>query len=141
MFDKKFEERLVIWKNFRETLESSADPVQDVIEFYKAAPLANMQIDLYDSSTWLDPWELLQINQYCEFSKILAICYSLQLTERFMGQKFEIHIYTNNEESSIHYLLFIQNKVIGYDWTKVLRTEDLPQNLQLQQRYLMPFLQ
>lgn len=141
MFNKKFESRLAVWHNFRLTLETSPSPLEDVCAFYKAAPLAAVQMDPYDPNTWLDPWELLKENQYCEFSKILAICYTLQLTERFMRQKFEIHIYTNNEESSTHFLLFIQDKVIGYDWTKVLHAEDLPQKLQSQQHYSMPLLQ
>jgi hypothetical protein len=140
MFNKKYEDRLSVWNEFRLTLETSSSPLEDVLEFYKTAPLASIQVDPYDSSTWLDPWELVFENQYCEFSKILGICYTLQLTERFMASDFEIHIYTNNKESCTHYLLFIQNKVIGYDWTKVLHKDDLPHALQSQKNYPMPRL-
>jgi hypothetical protein len=141
MFNKKYEDRLAEWQRFRLTLETSSTPTEDTINFYKTAPLVSMQMDPYDSDTWLEPWELLKENQYCEFSKILAICYTLQLTERFMTEKFEIHICINNKESRTHYLLFFQNKVIGYEWTQVIEKNELPPDLQSQHHYLMPQLQ
>jgi hypothetical protein len=141
MFDKKYDDRLRAWNEFRQSLEDSTDPFKDAIEFYTRAPMVSIQVDPWDPSTWLDPWELLQENQYCDFSKILAICYTLQLTERFISEDFEIHICTDNKESSTYYLLFFQNKVIGYDWSNVIHRNELPLDLQSQQHYLMPPLQ
>jgi len=138
MFNKKFEERMELWRQFRADLETSPTPVEDTVEFYKQSPMVTMQVDPWNRSTWLDPWELLYENQYCEFSKILAICYSLQLTDRFMAEEFEIHIYTNNKEATTHYLLFFQEKVIGYDWTRIVDKDELPPNLQSQITYKMP---
>jgi hypothetical protein len=140
MFDKKYDDRLKAWNEFRQSLERSTEPLKDTIEFYNRAPMVSIQVDPWDSDTWLNPWELLYENKYCEFSKILAICYSLQLTERFMTEDFEIHIFTNNKESSTHYLLFIQEKVIGYDWSNVIHKNELPPDLQSQHRYSMPKL-
>jgi hypothetical protein len=140
MFNKKFEERLVLWRRFRESLEQSLTPIEDAIDFYKTAPLVSIQVDPYEYENWLDPWELIYENQYCEFSKILAICYSLQLTERFMDELFEIHIFTSNKESKTYYLLFFQNKVIGYDWSKPIDKNELPADLQSQTAYSMPKL-
>lgn len=141
MFDKKYDDRLRAWNQFRQNLETSSSPLADVVNVYSKAPMVSIQVDPWDVSTWLNPWELLYENKYCEFSKILGICYTLQLTERFMNEDFEIHIYTNNEESSVHYLLFFQEKVIGYDWPNVIKRNDLPSNFQSQQQYLMPPLQ
>jgi hypothetical protein len=141
MFDKKYEDRLRAWNEFRQSLEESNTPLEDIVKFYERAPVVSIQVDPWEPNTWLNPWELLYENKYCEFSKILAICYSLQLTDRFMTEDFEIHIFTNNEESSTYYLLFIQEKVIGYDWAKIVNRNELPPELQSQQRYLMPRLQ
>jgi hypothetical protein len=138
MFDKKYEDRLREWTQFRLTVETSLTPVEDVIKFYNRAPLVNIQVDPWDTSTWLDPWELLYENKYCEFSKILAICYTLQLTERFMDDDFEIHIFTNNKEAKTYYLLFFQDKVIGYDCSRVIFKDELPPELLSQQQYSMP---
>ncbi len=140
MFDKKYEDRLRAWNQFRLSLETSKSPLEDTVDFYSKAPMVSIQVDPWDSSTWLSPWELLYENQYCEFSKILAICYSLQLTNRFMAEEFEIHIYTNNKEAKTYYLLFFQQKVIGYDCTRMVDKDELPPDLQSQITYKMPKL-
>jgi hypothetical protein len=40
---------------------------------------------------------------------LLAICYSLQLTNCFTGEDFEIYIGTNKEKSETMYVLRINN--------------------------------
>jgi hypothetical protein len=141
MFDKKYEDRLRAWNEFRQSLEESDTPLEDTVKFYERAPVVSIQVDPWEPDTWLNPWELLYENQYCEFSKILAICYSLQLTDCFMTEDFEIHICTNDKEASTCYLLFFQNRVVGYEWSKIIDKNDLPMDLQSQQHYLMPRLQ
>lgn len=109
-----FFERLKLWREFRETLETSSTPFEDVLNFWSDAPLGRPYTDPYDSSTWPDPWELIEENIYCDFLQILGVCYTLQLTERFSQSNFEIHITLNNKEDSIVYLLFVDNQPIGY---------------------------
>jgi hypothetical protein len=140
MFEKKYDDRLRAWKEFRQSIEVSSQPLDDTVKFYQRAPIVSIQMDPWEPTTWLTPWELLRENQYCEFSKTLAICYTLQLTERFMAEDFEIHICTNNKEASTYYLLFFQDKVIGYDCSKVISRNELPTDLQSQQHYSMPKL-
>jgi len=141
MFDKKFEERMLFWRRFREDLETSRNPFQDVIEFYNRAPRTRLCADPWDQSTWPDPWELLNENQYCEFGIVLGMCYSLQLTDRFKGSKFEIHISTNNEISESYYLLYVDNNVLGLEYDTVVPKEDLPDALYSQRIYPMLALQ
>lgn len=140
MFTKNFEEQLAAWKTFRESLETSKDPFQQVIDFYKNAPSTRFCCDPWDKSTWAGPWELLEENQYCEFGFVLGMCYSLQLTDRFKGSHFEIHICRNNEKSETHYLLFVDDTVVGYEGRAVSR-EELPDALFSQSVQAMPELQ
>ena len=129
MFDKKFEERLALWREFRSSLEESADPVQDTIDFYNRAPKCSIAADPYTPSTWPDPWELLEENNYCSFVKILAICYTLQLTDVLSQASYEIHITQDNENSKTYYLLYVDDIVIGFTGdTHVPRTK-LPNTL------------
>jgi hypothetical protein len=140
MFNKKYEERLQAWKDFRDSLEEAEDPFRQVIEFYSTAPLTRFSCDPWDRETWADPWQLLEENQYCEFGIVLGMCYSLQLTDRFKGSNFEIHISTNNKKSETHYLLFADDAVLGYESDVVLR-EDLSKDLKSQTIHVMPSLQ
>jgi hypothetical protein len=140
MFTKNFEEQLAAWKTFRESLETTEEPFRQVLDFYKRASLTRISCDPWNQSTWASPWELLEENQYCEFGVVLGMCYSLQLTDRFSGSAFEIHICTNNEKSETHYLLFVDNQVINYN-NQVVSREELPDALFSQRVYEMPSLQ
>lgn len=141
MFNKKYEDRLRAWSEFRKTLEHSNDPLTDVVAFYNKAPMVNIQVDPWDPASWLGPWELLYANSYCEFSKILAICYSLQLTDSFLDSSFQIHICTNTEDSEVKYLLYVDNRVIGYHYNSVIDIEEIPTALYTEIVYNMPKLQ
>ena len=114
MFDKGFDDRLRDWSSFRETLETSKDPIQETIEFFRKAPLVKLQTDPYTPSSWPDPWELIKENTYCSFVKILAICYTLQLTDVLSKANFEIHITHDNKKSATYYLLYVDDRVVGF---------------------------
>lgn len=137
MFEKEYEERLASWRNFRDKLESSQTPFQDVLSFYKQARLASIHTDPWDQKTWPSPWELLFENRYCEFCTVLGMCYSLQLTERFKDSFFEIHISKDNSSSEIYYLLCIDDVVINYDDNSVILKNDLPDSMYSQRIYTM----
>lgn len=139
MFEKPFEERMAAWQQFRQTLETSATPFEDVINFYRKAPLVSVHTDPWNPDTWPDPWQLLDENQYCDFCTVLGWCFSLQLTDRFKESSFEIHIITDNC-LGYNYLLMVDDNVLGYDDNKVINRADLPSTLQSQHVYAMPAL-
>jgi hypothetical protein len=115
MFSFNYEKRLATWSKFREQLETSKDPLQDVIDFYKHCPQVSRHTDPYDPEVWPNPWELIHENEYCDYCIILAMCYTLQLTERFSGDTFEIHIGIDKGNTRHIYLLVVGDRVLGYD--------------------------
>ena len=141
MFSKNYEQRLAAWRSFRSTLEDHQDPIQAVIDFYNQAPIVKYQCDPYDRNTWPSPWEIIQENTYCGFVKILAICYTLQLTDVFSKSPFEIHIKYSQAESKIYYLLFVDDRTIGYLEDTHVHKNELPTGLVSQQKFSMPPLQ
>lgn len=134
MVEKDYVSRIKLWRNFRLQLEQSDNPFHDTIMFWNTVPTSTIAADPYDNNTWPNPWELLKENTYCEFTKILAIYYTLQLTERFSQSAFEIHIVLDKKESAIKYLLFVDNQIIGYYNDKSIDANDLP-TLECQMRY------
>jgi hypothetical protein len=140
MYNKKYEERLATWSEFRSSLEDSNTPFLDVVEFYASAPKTRYAVDPWGQSTWPDPWQLLEENLYCEFSVVLGMCFSLQLTDKFSGSNFEIHISTNNKKAETHYLLFVDDICVNYK-DGVISKENLPDALYSQSIYSMPVLQ
>ena len=138
MFEKKYEERLVIWRDFRTTLETTKDPIQDTIDFYNQAPVCLIAADPYTPSTWPDPWELLEENNYCSFVKILAICYTLQLTDVLSQASYEIHITRDNENSETYYLLYVNDIVIGFNGDTHVHRSKLPTTLRSELVHALP---
>lgn len=141
MFDKTYEQRLALWRSFRENLETADDPIQLAIDFFKRAPQVSMAADPYTQSTWPDPWEMIKENSYCEFVKILAICYTLQLTDRFSHSHFEIHITQDKQRSSTDYLLFIDDRVVGLAGDTHVHRNQVPTTTVSEYEYPMPPLQ
>ena len=140
MFDKDFDSRLVSWAEFRQTLETSQDPIQDTINYFNPAPLVTIQTDPYTPSSWPDPWEVIKENTYCEFVKILAICYTLQLTDCLSKVNYEIHITHDNKKSSTYYLLYVGERVIGFVENTHVHRSDIPNTLISHHEYPMQAL-
>jgi len=134
MVEKDFVGRIKLWRNLRLNLEDSNNPVIDAITFWNSVPVSTIAADPYDSNTWPNPWELLKENTYCEFTKILAIYYTLHLTKRFSKSRFEIHIVLDKKESAIKYLLFVDNQTIGYYNDRSIDANELPA-MECQMRY------
>lgn len=128
--------RQLAWYQLRQTLETSEDPFSDVANFFLRLPRVKFYTDPYDSSTWPTPWELIDENEYCEFNLILGICYTIQLTERFKNTRPTIQLTVDNINKTVYYLLYIDDKVYGYDdgWISVL---ELPKSLKTQKIYTM----
>ena len=141
MFDKSDVERLRAWYEFRLNLETADDPIQDTIDLYNKAPLVSRMMDPYESESWLDPWELLNENLYCEFSIILGIGYTLSLTDRFLNEGKEIHICTNKEIAQTKYLLYIGNNVIGYRRDSVVDKAEIDSSWVVERVYQLPSYQ
>ena len=137
IFFEKFETRISKWLSFRKEIESHSDPLQATIDFWNKAPISALSCDPFDQSTWLDPWNLIEDNHYCEFSKILAIYYTLVLTDRFKDSYFEIQVANDREAHELRYLLFVDDHVIGYFYNRAITQEELPLDITVQASYPM----
>jgi len=113
MVDKNYYQRLKIWQNLRLQLENSDQPLEDAIDFFDNIPTENLAVDPYNETTWPNPWLLIEENVYCRFLKILGICYTLQLTDRFSSRDFEIHIGIDSENNDLVYKIQIDNESIS----------------------------
>lgn len=135
MYQPKYEDRLASWALFREELESSDDPFQHCIDKYSMAPTTSIVADPYDQKTWPGPWELIEWNTYCEFVSVLGMCYSLQLTERFSGANFEIHIGIDDADSCRRYICIVDDQYITNNDYGLKK--DLPQSFVPEIKYNM----
>jgi len=141
MFVKvKYEDRLSQYAEFRSNLELSKDPLQDVIDTYESAPTVSINCDPWDPSTWPTAWQLIAENEYCEYCKILGMCYTLQLTDKFKDEQFEIHICIDRSNNDRMYLLFVGDRVLGYYYNAHIHKNELPESIISETIHPMPAL-
>lgn len=112
MVTKDYYGRLKTWQDLRKQLEKSKDPINQTVEFFDKLPTSSMAVDPYNNESWPDPWMLIEENVYCRFLKVLGICYTLQLTDRFSTRDFEIHIGIDSENQDLIYQIKIDNDML-----------------------------
>lgn len=137
IFLDRYENRIVVWSEFRQHLETADNPIQDVIDFWNHAPISARSCDPFDKSTWLAPWDLIESNNYCEFSKILAIYYTLVLTDKFKDSYFEIQIINDRNAQELKYILLVDDSIIGYFYNRAVTYDEVPIDITIQAYYPM----
>lgn len=120
MFDLHGNDRLTFWKQFRNHLEVSEDPISETLDLWKKAPIVSRYLNSFDPTSWPDPWHIVLDNKYDDLALALGILYTLQLTERFNDEKFEIHMSINdNKDDQIFFLSIGENTVLNVSFRSV----------------------
>jgi hypothetical protein len=80
-FQLDFFSRLRAWNTLRATLENQ--PTQEIClavdEFWQKAPQSNHYLHPVDIEKWPDPWQLLNDNLYCPYSRAGGMIYTLAM--------------------------------------------------------------
>jgi len=134
---KSFEDRLAIWKRLRDDLTAQPNPIQSVIDFWNNLPQSPRNIDPYDESTWPSPWEIIEENVYCEYTKILGIGYTLMLSEKFKNWHYEVQVGVDRTQSKLYYMLIADNQVIGLDQQKSVHILNISENIHIEKKYVL----
>jgi len=118
-------ERLTEWKTFRDSLETSKTPYQDVAMMWSRAPFVNSYLDPKSPETWPDPWHLVLDGKFDDLAIALGMLYTLKLTRRFMESKFEIHMSMLNEIEKKYILIVDDSYILNWEFRQVKETKDL----------------
>jgi hypothetical protein len=135
MFDKKVDERISEWKSFRETLDRSKNPLQDVVNFWASAPyiVYNRRIDPYNKKSWPTPWEIIEDNKYDDFTKSLMIAWTLKLTKKFEKSSIEIKTYADQDKRREYNLVVVNNDIVlNLNDNECNLTGDIPESFILE---------
>jgi hypothetical protein len=124
VFDLDQTSRLKVWKEFRQSLETSEHPLEDVALFWSRTPFVHRYLDPNYTSDWPDPWHLIIDNKYDDLAIALGMCYTLTLTERFKSQKVEIH--TSMFSGEERYIVVVNDRdVLNFFHREVTNTGEL----------------
>lgn len=106
--------------------------LQEVVDFWRMAPMSSMHTDIYDSSTWLGPWDFIWNGEYDENSVALGIAYTLQLESY---SQCEIWLVQNTKKSYINLIVSVDNKhILNYNYGIVNSIKDLNEDTTILQK-------
>lgn len=130
MFDLYGTERLTNWKQFRDSLEVSKTPLEDVAELWSHAPFVSPYLDPQNPAEWPDPWQLILDLKLDDLAICLGMLYTIKLTQRFMDIECEIHTSMLSKEFNKKFFLVVDNKhVLNYTFGSVDSLNVLDQTL------------
>lgn len=135
MFEKNVDDRLSSWAQFRNNLETAADPFNDVWHFWKDAPFIpyNNAVDPYFQFGWPTPWDIIVHNKYDDFTKALMIGWTLKLTKRFENNRIEIRTLVDKESLVSYNIICIDNEwVINYNDNGPTLMKNIPDGFNLE---------
>jgi len=116
MHRQKLQDQLLAFKNLRQDIDQSKDPLVIATRYWLSQPFVRYTMDPWDPNTWPStPWELIQEKELCKFGRILGLCYTLQLTETFSQDEFKIIIGIDRERSDYQYIVSVRDFYIGFD--------------------------
>jgi hypothetical protein len=125
VFDLRGPERLAEWKRFRDSLESSDRPLNDVSELWSRAPFVSPFLNPNSPEDWPDPWHLVLDNRLDNLAIMLGMLYTLKLTNRFMEARCEIHKSMSDKEKDSEYFLIVGNEFVLDGSREVKKLADL----------------
>ena len=115
MFDLYGNERLFKWKQFRDSLETSNNPMDDVAKLWSQAPFVNPFLDPQKPNTWPDPWHLVIDGKLDDLAICLGMLYTIKLTQRFIDTVCEIHMSMLPKDRYSKFFLVADNSVLNYE--------------------------
>ena len=138
MYELKFEDKVKVWKDLRDDLESTPRPFDLLNKFIKDLPRSSRKENPWDPKSVAEPWHLIENSSFTEYEIALLCAYTLQLTDRFSDAKVEIHISKDIEEDVNMYLVYLDGSIVlGYN-NEVFTSNSIPQSIVSQKVIQLP---
>lgn len=138
MYELKFEDKVKVWRDLREQIETHPQPFKLLQDFLSTLPVSSRKPNAFDPTAQIQPWHLLENDSFTEYEIAQLCAYTLQLTDRFCQAKVEIHISKDIEKDELLYLVFLDGSIVlGYN-NKAISIGKLPKTIVSQKVYAMP---
>ena len=126
MFNLYNNDRLTAWKDFRDTLETSNTPLEDVADLWSRAPFVSPYLNPNDPTSWPDPWHLVLDSRLDTLAIVLGMLYTIKLTQRFANTKLEVKLVKTSQTKELTYVLVVDNQnVLNLEYNRVVGVNNL----------------
>ena len=138
MYELKFEDKVKVWRDLRNQLESAARPFDLLNQFVKSLPRSSRKENPWDPKSVTEPWHLIENSSFTEYEIALLCAYTLQLTDRFSDARVEIHISKDIKEDVNMYLVYLDGSIVlGYN-NEVFTSNSIPESIVSQKVIQLP---
>jgi len=114
------DQRLKEWRVFRNEILEIDDDIKVlklVADWWKLAPISTRAIDVYDDSTWPNPWDLIHKGELDENAIALGMCYTLQLID----WPCTLQLIQDNKQNEIKLIILVDDEhVLNYTYNEVI---------------------
>ena len=138
MFELKFEDKVKVWRNLRDQLETHPRPYESVLQFVNKLPISAKKPNAWDPKAKVEPWHLIEKSEFTEYEIAQLIAYTLQLTDRFSGAEIEIHISKDTQKDNLVYLVYLDRGIILGYYNEAITVDELPKHVVSQKIYKLP---
>ena len=126
VFNEHGTDRIAAWKEFRDSLETSVHPLDDVAELWSHAPFVSPYLDPQNPTEWPDPWHLILDLRLDDLAIVLGMLYTIKLTHRFIDTECEIHKSIIPDGDDSQYFLVVDKKyVLNLEYKNVVSIDNL----------------
>jgi hypothetical protein len=141
MFKLPPDDRISSWVSLRTQLETSDNPFQTVVDFWRDAPYVpyNRSVDQYNQKSWPTPWEMIDDNRYDDFTRALMIGYTIKFTNRFKNSVINIRTLIDTDKKSCYNIVSIDEEwVLNFKDNEPVLLKDIPDSFLVENITVLP---
>ena len=138
MLGNKLEDKIKVWKDLRNRLEDHPRPFDMLVQFTNKLHVSSKKVNAFDPDSKIEPWHLIEKNEFTEYEIAQLIAYTLQITDRFCDSNIEIHISKDTKKDNLVYLVYLDKGIILGYYNEAITVDELPKHIVSQKIYRLP---
>jgi len=129
------------WRDLRSNLKEGKTDLEHlslVVDFWSKAPIVNPFLNWDDTTTWLDPWELISEMTFDISSIALGMEYTLLLSDdqRWTSDRLKPCLINLKDRSHQYIVLVVDDRyVLNHSYNMVIHIDDALKDFVITQRY------
>jgi hypothetical protein len=127
------EERLKLWKAFRESLATKDlhEVLSSVANKWADVPFVPYYLDMSDTQSWPDPWTLIHENRYCNLAKGLGMFYTLYYSHFIDKHSVTFSVYKDDIGYEYGLVIVDNEYILNHTDREIVNTQRIEQSLTL----------
>ena len=138
MLGNKLEDKIKVWKNLRNKLENHPRTFDVLVQYCNKLHVSAKKTNAWDPKAKIEPWHLIEKDEFTEYEIAQLMAYTLQLTDRFSSADIEIHISKDTQKDNLVYLVYLDRGIILGYYNEAITVDELPKHVVSQKIYKLP---